>query len=254
MSYELVVCTFGGELICKVQMEPETLIAEIREQACVALSKKSNSDSGAVSDILLVSGTVIIDCERTCREAGFPFGGRAYCIVQSADVASVARAEAKRRRIMQDLDGWMESVQPCVSAKPFGTELATLMEAGLRAQRSAHGRMKLSWQRGVVSSSEEDTWSLDLCRQTVTVGDDVRSVETGGIEFRIGDRRSSTYIAFTTPEEFIEFWQAMSERRIAAYCIALKASGPGRARIQNSIRRSDLEGIARCPEGVALAV
>jgi len=44
----------------------------------------------------------------------------------------------------------------------------------------------------------------------------------------------------------------MSEQRLEAYCIGLKALGPGGARIQNTLQRSDLERIAHGPDEAAL--
>lgn len=257
MNYELILCNaMSNARICKVEMLPETLVSEISEQARAALIKRAKGDEGAVFDVVLVSGGSTVDGERTCRQAGFPFGGTAYCTVMSAAAAAVARARAKHQRILRDLDALVDSVEAGIPAEPFGTELAMLVEAGLRAQRSARGRMRLSWQSGLVNSSEEDIWSLDLCRSQVIyrrsteifTSDLSRTVETGGIEFRIGDRSSNTVVTFNTSEEFIEFWETMSEKRIAAYCVGLKTTGPCRARIQNTLKRSDLEDIARCPD------
>jgi len=135
----------------------------------------------------------------------FPFGGTAYCVFLFAIAAASARSKAKHERVLRDLDGLIKSVQPGIPAEPFGTELATLVEAGLRAKRSARGRMRLSWQKGLVSALEDDTWSLDLCRSTEKIAPDCnQTVETGTIEFRIGDRFSNTCTVFKTSDEFID--------------------------------------------------
>lgn len=250
-EWDVVVSNaFSGAELCTMKVSPEQTLADLAVIVRLARrAAKPLQDNGVV----FVHGLkVLFDGQRL--QNVFPHTmdskepRKLFALEQDLDSAANTLHRARCDHILDSLQQYQLTVSPNIRDVPFGEALATKAYSALMAGQKLHGRVCFQTQKGIIHSSREESWSLSRASvEVVRVDEDTVPLREQMRRFgnvRIAKRESMAMgqvtlcvagnpHVWTEESDFVNFWEAMTDRRMQAYLVGawyakqgLLAAGP----------------------------
>lgn len=211
-----------------IKAYPDQSLKELAELTRQSLRRPADEDIGVV----FVDGITVLhdrlSLKQVCRQSP-----RCLAYLElKGEMAENTQRKARCDYIVSSLEMFNIAVPHDLSDRRFGDDLARQMYSGLMAGRSLRGRVRFSSRKGLECNTDEDSW--ELCRGRLEYHRTDESKFTakeqiarwGKATFKKKCSRGVGEVAlcmednvdsWKSVEDFVNFWESMSEKRLAAY-------------------------------------